>query len=148
MTHYLSPNFTLEEMVKSQTAERKGIPNVPSQIHIEDMEALCEKILQPIRDEFGPFMVSSGYRSPELCVAIGSSLDSQHAKGQAADFEIPGIDNKKVFRHIIENLPYDQIILEYYDESDINSGWIHVSWSPNPRGQALTKDKEGYKTWQ
>ena len=72
MSYYLSPNFTLEEMVKSQTAERRGIPNVPELHHIEAMEALCENILQPIRDEFGPFIVSSGFRSAELCLAIGS----------------------------------------------------------------------------
>ena len=74
MTFPLSPNFSLEEMVKSQTAERKGIPNAPELHHIEAMELLCEKILQPIRDEFGSFLVSSGYRSPELCVAIGMPM--------------------------------------------------------------------------
>ncbi len=66
--------------------------------------------------------------------------------GCAADFTIPSVDNKKVFKHIVENLPMDQVILEYYTEE--NGGWIHVSYIPNGRGQALTKDKEGYKTWQ
>ena len=102
MTYRLSPNFTLEEMVKSQTAERKGIPNAPELHHIDAMELLCEKILQPIRDKFGSFMVSSGYRSPELCVAIGSKITSQHAKGEAADFEVAGIDNYDLARWIEE----------------------------------------------
>ena len=140
---YLSPNFSLDEMVKSQTAERKGIPNTPSELHIKAMEALCENILQPIRDEFGPFLVSSGYRSPELCVAIGSSLDSQHAKGQAADFEVAGIDNYDLARWIEDNLGYDQLILECYTGG--NTGWVHCSYVGNSRGQSLTYNKaNGY----
>src|SRR6056300_1928081 len=145
----LTDNFSLEEMTRSATAEKKNIENVPNEEQIECLRQLCVNILQPLRDDFQkPLVVSSGFRSKKLSLAINSKTTSQHCKGQAADFIIPGVDNKKVFKHIIENLPIDQAILEYYDESDINSGWIHVSWSPNPRGQALTKDKEGYKTWQ
>ena len=147
----LTENFSLKEMTQSQTALKNNIDNEPNAEQIENLRQLCQTILQPIREDFQlPIKITSGFRSPELCEIIGSKPTSQHcANGcAAADFEIPGVDNKKVFKHIIENLPFDQIILEYYDESDINSGWIHVSWSPNPRGQALIKDKEGYKTWQ
>ena len=147
----LTDNFSLKEMTQSQTALKNNIDNEPNAEQIENLKQLCQTILQPIRDDFQlPIKITSGFRSPELCEIIGSKSTSQHCANEcaAADFEIPGVDNKKVFKHIIENLPYDQIILEYYDESDINSGWIHVSWSPNPRGQALIKDKEGYKTWQ
>ena len=147
----LTDNFSLKEMTQSQTALKNNIDNEPNAEQIENLKQLCQTILQPIRDDFQlPIKITSGFRSPELCEIIGSKSTSQHCANEcaAADFEIPGVDNKKVFRHIIENLPYDQIILEYYDDSDINSGWIHVSWSPNPRGQALIKDKEGYKTWQ
>jgi len=147
----LTENFSLKEMTQSQTALKNNIDNEPNAEQIENLRQLCKTILQPLREDFQlPIKITSGFRSPELCEILGSKPTSQHcANGcAAADFEIPGVDNKKVFRHIIENLPYDQIILEYYDESDINSGWIHVSWSPNPRGQALTKDKEGYKAWQ
>ena len=147
----LTDNFSLKEMTQSQTALKNNINNEPNAEQIENLKQLCQTILQPIRDDFQlPIKITSGFRSPELCEIIGSKSTSQHCANEcaAADFEIPGVDNKKVFKHIIENLPYDQIILEYYDESDINSGWIHVSWSPNPRGQALIKDKEGYKTWQ
>ena len=102
------------------------------------MTALCENILQPIRDEFGPFIVSSGFRSVALCQAIGSKATSQHAKGQAADFEVPGVDNYELALWIADNLPYDQLILEYY--SGGNSGWIHCSYVPNGRKQKLTID--------
>ena len=139
----LSKNFSLAEMVKSQTAERKGIPNEPRNNHVEAMKLLCENILQPIRDEFGSFVVSSGYRSPELCIAIGSSIDSQHAKGEAADFEVAGVDNYKLAKWIEENLPFDQLILECYTGG--NSGWVHCSYVENGRGEALTYNKQnGY----
>ena len=93
----LSKNFSLIEMSKSQTAERKGIPNDPSPDHIENLKLLCERVLQPVRDHFNHVVsISSGYRSPELCIAIGSSLESQHGKGMAADFEIFGTPNNEV----------------------------------------------------
>ena len=147
----LTENFSLKEMTQSQTALKNNIDNEPNAEQIENLRQLCKTILQPLREDFQlPIKITSGFRSPELCKIIKSKPTSQHcANGcAAADFEIPGIDNKKVFKHIIENLPFDQVILEYYDEGDINSGWIHCSWSANPRGQALTKDKQGYELWQ
>mgnify|MGYP003112915595 CR=1 FL=1 len=135
---YLSPNFSLEEMCKSSTALRKNINNSPNDLQVQSMTALCENILQPIRDEFGPFIVSSGFRSVALCEAIGSKATSQHAKGQAADFEVPGVDNYELALWIDTNLSYDQLILEYYTGG--NSGWIHCSYVPNGRKQKLTID--------
>ena len=83
----LTKNFSLLELTKSQTAERKGIDNTPSAEHQDNLQSLCTAILQPIRDHFSRVVtISSGYRSPELCIAIGSKTTSQHAKGEAADF--------------------------------------------------------------
>ena len=140
----LSKNFSLAELTKSQTAERKGIPNTPTADHIYNLTALCENILQPIRNEFGSFIVSSGYRSPELCEAIGSKATSQHAKGEAADFEVAGISNYKLATWIEENLPFDQLILECFQGG--NSGWIHCSYVPDGRKETLTYNRsEGYR---
>ena len=125
----LSENFSLEELTKSQTATRKGIDNTPSPEHQDNLKMLCTHVLQPIRDHFDRVVtVSSGYRSPELCTAIGSKITSQHAKGQAADFEIFGVSNKELADYINQNLDYDQLILEYWKESDPNSGWGHCSF--------------------
>ena len=125
----LSENFSLEELTKSQTATRKGIDNTPSPEHQDNLKSLCTHVLQPIRDHFDRVVtVSSGYRSPELCTAIGSKITSQHAKGQAADFEIFGVSNKELADYINQNLDYDQLILEYWKESDPNSGWVHCSF--------------------
>ena len=144
----LSENFSLIELTKSQTAERKGIDNTPSTEHQENLKSLCEMILQPIRDHFGQVVsVSSGYRSPELCVAIGSSTQSQHAKGEASDFEIFGVSNKELADYIDQNLDYDQLILEYWNESDPNSGWVHCSYTNgNNRKQYLRAYKENGST--
>ena len=111
----LSKNFSLVELTKSQTAERKGIDNTPSPEHQRNLESLCTRILQPVRDHFNRVVsVSSGYRSEALCIAIGSKISSQHAKGQAADFEIYGLSNGELATWIKENLDYDQLILEYW----------------------------------
>ena len=125
----LSANFSLKELTKSQTATRKGIDNTPTPEHQDNLKSLCTHVLQPIRDHFDRVVtVSSGYRSPELCTAIGSKITSQHAKGQAADFEIFGVSNKELADYINQNLDYDQLILEYWKESDPNSGWVHCSF--------------------
>ena len=144
----LSDNFSLIELTKSQTAERKGIDNTPEPHHQENLKLLCTSILQPVRDHFSRVVsVSSGYRSEALCVAIGSKTTSQHAKGDAADFEIYGGSNKELADYINENLDYDQLILEYWKESDPNSGWVHCSYSEgNNRKQYLRAYKENGST--
>ena len=125
----LSKNFTLKELVASQTADRKGINNNPNEDQINSLKLLCEKVLQPVRDHFGKVVtVSSGFRSEELCEAIGSSKNSQHAKGQAADFEVYGLSNAELCKYIAENLDFDQLILEYHNIGEPNSGWIHCSY--------------------
>ena len=150
----LSANFELFELIKSQVAERKGIPNNPSPDQIDNLKSLCINILQPIRSEFDkPVIISSGFRSAELCIAIGSKPTSQHAEGKAADLEIPGVDNMELAMWIKNNLNFDQLILEFYKDGEPNSGWIHVSWNgDNNRNQTLRamrndNDKVVYKPW-
>ena len=144
----LSENFSLLELTKSQTAERKGIDNTPSPTRQGNLKLLCMHVLQPIRSHFKRVVsVSSGYRSEELCLAIGSKITSQHAKGQAADFEIYGLPNKELADWINETLNYDQLILEYWKEEDPNSGWVHCSYkSEGSRKQYLKAYKENGKT--
>jgi len=150
----LSANFELAELIKSQVAERKGIPNNPSPDQIDNLKSLCINVLQPIRSEFDkPVIISSGFRSAELCIAIGSKPTSQHAEGKAADLEIPGVDNMELAMWIKNNLNFDQLILEFYKDGEPNSGWIHVSWNGDDnRNQTLRairndNDKVVYKPW-
>tara|TARA_R100001509_G_scaffold160719_1_gene128882 strand:- start:43 stop:519 length:477 start_codon:yes stop_codon:yes gene_type:complete len=143
----LSRNFTLSELIKSDTAIRKGINNNPNAEQIEKLKLLCENILQPVRDHFGRVKITSGFRSTELCLAIGSSQNSQHAKAEAADFEVIGTDNAELADWIHKNLSYDQLILEFYTPGEPNSGWIHCSWIPDqPRASRLHAFKSEGKT--
>jgi hypothetical protein len=143
----LSRNFTLQELIKSDTAIRKGIDNNPNADQVEKLKLLCERVLQPVRDHFGRVKVTSGYRSPELCVAIGSSINSQHAKAEAVDFECVGVDNAEVADWVHINLETDQLILEYYTPGEPNSGWIHASFVEfNPRRQYMRAYREDKKT--
>jgi len=140
----LSDNFSLAELIKSQTAERCNIDNNPNKEHIVSLEKLCDNILQPVRDYFQkPVMISSGYRSPELSQKIGSSSRSQHCKGQAADLEIPGVSNKELADFINDNLDFDQVILEFHDPDEINSGWVHASYVGDAnRSEYLLAEKD------
>ena len=145
----LSKNFSLAEMIKSQTAERKDINNNPNEDNIENLQRLCEHVLQPVRDHYGKVVsVSSGFRSPELCVAIGSSTTSQHASGQAADFEIYGVSNMELADYIADNLDFDQLILEFWKPEEPNSGWVHCSYkgADNNRKEYLRAIKSNGRT--
>ena len=143
----LSRNFSLQELIKSDKAIRKGINNNPNSGQIEKLKDLCENILQPVRDHFGRVKVTSGFRSPDLCIAIGSSVNSQHAKAEAADFEVIGTDNAELADWIYKNLNFDQLILEFYTPGEPNSGWIHCSYTPDqPRKQFLWAYKSEGKT--
>ena len=141
----LSSNFSLKELTASQTAERKGINNNPNEDQINKLKMLCENVLQKVRDHYSKVVtVSSGYRSPELCLAIGSSEKSQHAKGEAADFEIFGLSNTELCKWIADNLEFDQMILEYHKLDEPNSGWIHCSYkSEDNRKQILRAYRSG-----
>ena len=126
----LSQNFTLNELIYSDTAIRKGILNNPNDEQINNLKLLCKNILEPVRNNFNsPVIINSGYRSPELCLSVGSTIKSQHTKGQAADFEIIGIANKDIADWIVANLDFDQCILEFWNENEPNSGWVHCSYS-------------------
>ena len=125
----ISKNFSLSEMVKSATAVRLGVDNSPSSIHLVNLTHLAIHILQPVRDQFGVITINSGYRSPALNAKVGGSKTSQHCNGQAADFESFSTPNPDLALWITKNLDFDQIILEFYDGVDPNSGWVHCSYN-------------------
>jgi len=142
----LAKNFTLAEMTRSQTASRKGIGNEPDLATIRRLRALCKEVLQPIRDQFGPVTVTSGYRSPELNASIGGSSTSQHMRGEAADIEVTA-DNLELAHWIAEHCDFDQLISECYTPGDPASGWVHVSYRTDGRNrrQCLTYQRaDGY----
>ena len=143
----LSKNFTLQEFTKSQIAERKGIDNIPGEIHLERAKELFENIVQKVRDNFGVTIINSGYRSGDLNYAIGGSNTSQHCRGQAVDIECPGTPNYDVAKWVEDNLDFDQLILEFYTPGIPDSGWVHVSYkTESNRKSVSTAMKENGKT--
>lgn len=135
----LSPHFYLSEFTASQTAARLMLDNTPGAREIAALKLLCEKVLEPVRVHYArPVRISSGYRSPAVNRAVRGSRSSQHAKGEAADFEIGGITNLALCRWMEKNLDYDQLILEFYQPGVANSGWVHVSYRLPNRNQELT----------
>jgi hypothetical protein len=128
----LSNNLSLAEMTKSSTAQRRGIDNMPTPEHMENMKVLAAKIFQPIREHFNrPILISSGYRSKALNDAIGGSQTSQHSIGEAIDIDMDGttLSNTDVFNYIKDNLDFDQLIWEF--GNDEKPDWVHVSYKAN-----------------
>ena len=142
----ISQNFSLQELVYSPTALHAGIDQ---EEHLDTnaiarITALTLKVLQPVRDQFGPTKINSCFRSEPLNTLIGGSSKSQHCcsgTSAAADIEIfsEEISNLQLAEWIRDNLEFDQLILENYDPERIskitgkpegpNSGWVHVSYS-------------------
>jgi zinc D-Ala-D-Ala carboxypeptidase len=144
----LTNNFSLAEMVKSDTALRHDMDNTPGEAEIASLKTLCEKVLQPVRDHFQTGVkVNSGFRHPEVNAKVGGSKTSDHCRGQASDIEIPGVPNADLAVWIMENLEYTQLILEFYTPGVPDSGWVHVSYDPtNLKKQNLTATKKDGKT--
>jgi hypothetical protein len=144
----LTENFSLAEMIKSETALRRELDNTPGDEEIENLRTLCEQVLQPLRTAYGRgIKVNSGFRHPDVNAAVGGSRTSDHCKGMAADIEIPGIPNADLAQYIADNFDFTQLILEFYTPGVPDSGWVHVSYDPNNlKKQVLTAMKENGKT--
>ena len=143
----LSANFTVDELCKSEVAIRRSIDNTPTETIISNLQALVLNVLQPIRNSLGPITINSGYRSPAVNVAVGGSPTSDHCLGMAADIEIAGYDNKSVAKFIEQNFKFTQLILEFYEDGQPSSGWVHVSFDPNDlKCQCLRAVKQNGKT--
>jgi len=134
--------FTMNELLKSATARRLGINNVPNREQCACLKELVENILDPLREGWGaPIIITSGFRSEKLNKAIGGAASSQHCMGQAADIRTVSDnpeDNNKLLHCLIDmGLPFDQLISEYVDGKG-RPDWIHVSYGPRNRRQKLT----------
>jgi hypothetical protein len=144
----ISEHLDLVEVIKSDSAKRKGISNLPTPEHLENFKKLAENVFEPIRKHFGvPIHISSGYRSKELNALIGGSLTSQHCSGEAIDIDMDGsahgVTNKMVFDFIKNNLSFDQIIFEFGTKDAPD--WVHVSYESTgkQRKQVLRAVKQG-----
>ncbi len=147
----ISEHLDLSELIRSESAKRNGISNMPTEAHIANLKILAEKIFEPIRNNFRcPIHVSSGYRSKELNAKVGGSTTSQHSSGEAIDLDMDGtpngVTNKMIFDYIYKNLDFDQLIWEF--GTNENPDWVHVSYESTgkQRKQVLKAYKENGKT--
>ena len=145
----LSEHLELSEVIRSESAKRRGISNMPTEEHIKNLKLIAEKVFEPIRANFRqPIRISSGYRSQTLNAAIGGATRSQHSTGEALDIDMDGtaLSNKEIFNFIKERLQFDQLIHEFGTEE--NPDWVHVSYNANgnQRKQVLRAIKENGKT--
>lgn len=117
-------HFTIDELCRSDTARSRGIDNTPAEEVKRNLTALVANVLDPLREWYGkPIYVNSGYRCTALNKAVGGVANSQHLTGQAADIDVNDrAENRKLMKHIEDNLDFDQLIWE-------NGGaWVHVSY--------------------
>ena len=129
MSDRISKHISLKEGIKSHTATRLNIDNVPRDLDLINMKTIAEKVFEPLRKFVdGPIAINSFYRSPKLNSAIGGSTSSQHCKGCAFDIDdkYGHKTNAEMFKYIKCNLDFDQMIWEFGD--DINPDWVHVSY--------------------
>lgn len=142
----LTDNFTLEEMIASDIADRKGLDNTPNATELANLmrtAALLEQVRKVINK---PIKVTSGFRSKAVNDAVGSKDTSQHRIGCAADIKVTGMSPREVIQACIDaKLPFDQIIEEF-------NSWTHISVTDvparPPRLQALTIDNAGTRTFK
>ena len=127
----LTDNFTLKELTKTNT----GLPNLITDLEIDNLTRLCQKVLQPLRDIYGkPIIVNSGYRSERVNKAVGGVPTSQHRKGEAADITAGSREENKKLFEILKTMEFDQLITYDYR-------FLHVSYTirkPN-RNQIILK---------
>lgn len=124
----LSKHFTLWEMMRSGTAVRLNIKNVPDEQEKEALRQLCEHVLEPLRCRYGAIIITSGYRCLRLNRAVGGVPTSQHMRGEAADIFIPNLEiGRKYFDFIKNNTTFDQLIWEPRG-ADVPR-WLHVSYT-------------------
>ena len=131
MSDKLSQYFTLQELTQSQYATRKGISNLPTGVYMQNLVYTASK-MDEVRKLLGkPVIVSSGYRSTVVNLAIGGSATSSHTAGLAVDFTCPEFGTvEEVFNAICKSpLRYDQII----DEQN----WVHLGFGDRLRHQQL-----------
>lgn len=123
---HISRYCTYGEAIHSQEAERRNIPNVPSEEQLAAMRYVAVEIFDKVREHINaPLIASSFFRSPQLNAAIaGSSSTSQHMKGEAIDIYKPG-RHKEIFDYVRSSLLFDQLIWEYGTPTE--PAWVHVS---------------------
>lgn len=146
----ISEHLELAELIRSESAKRLGVSNMPTEEHLANLKILAEKVFEPIRNNFRcPIYISSGYRSQALNNAIGGAKGSHHMKGMAIDIDMDGTDNEvtnsQIFDYIKKNITFTQLIWEFGNNK--NPDWVHVSYDKdNLKNEILKATKQNGRT--
>lgn len=143
MIQKLSKNLSMKEVILTKT----GLDNIPSYLQSERLFLLARYLFQPIRDQFGPIIVPSGYRSQAVNEHpdVGGAPTSQHLLGEALDIYPLKASCMEVFEWIVENMVFGQAIYENIDGKE----HVHISL-PRIFGvnqKALIFDGESYQVY-
>jgi zinc D-Ala-D-Ala carboxypeptidase len=143
---YISPHFSYNEVIKSKTALDLGMDNSLPPEFLPNVQQLADMLLEHVREHFNKsappkriIKINSWYRCPALNQMISNNPNSQHTKGEAVDFTVPGIPNFTVAEYIRDNLVYDQLILE--------RSWIHCSFVSEGNRMDVLRTDDG-RTYQ
>ena len=134
----ISKHVSYNEAIRSNTARRLGLGNIPSSAQVYNMKVLCEKVFEPVRQCFKqPIRISSMFRGVELNKAVKGSSRSQHCKGEAMDIQgTNGVTNAELYYFIRDHLDFDQLIWEY--GNDTEPAWVHVSYTDSKPNRKQT----------
>lgn len=150
----LSNNITLEEAVKSNTADHYKVDNTTTDTTIiQNMQSVALNICEPTITHYGKnkYFFDSFYRSLKVNELIGGAENSQHVRGQAVDqFLKDSVSNCELFLWQKDNLIYDQLILEMKNDKTGDACWVHGSYNAvhNRKMTMIAhKDHEGKTTY-
>ena len=149
------PNFfTIKDALKSDTAERNNINNVPGADRsrfggtasaatiIQNLKNTFKYLVNPLKEAFPQLAISSGYRCYDLNKKIKGDSKSKHMYGYAVDIydsscQIPSFD---IFKYALLTIPsFHQIIWEFPENGKGKSSfksngkirvntWIHIDY--------------------
>lgn len=126
-THF-TPHFTRYELTRSGIAIEHDLPNEPNLKQEQALRLLAIHILEPLRQQFGPIVISSGFRTPQVNRLAGGVSNSQHLRGEAADIVVGDTERAlRLFHYIRTHLDFDQLIWE--PAGSPSPRWLHVSYT-------------------
>lgn len=145
----ISEHISYTEAIKSRTAIKLGINNIPDEETLKRMKYVAENVFEPLREHFGvPIAITSFYRDKRLNTALGGSKTSEHVYGSAMDIDadvLQMVSNKEIFEFIKNNLEFNQLIWEFGTDKD--PAWIHVSCKEEGNKKEILKAYKA-KNWR
>lgn len=128
--YQLTEHFSYEEMTRSDWARRHHVDNTPDELQLAALINLCRVLGEPLRRQFGPIRVNSGFRCPAVNEGVHGVGNSKHLSGEAMDIHIDSAEQgRQYYRFILKHVDFDQLLFEY---NRARVMWIHCSVCLDP----------------